>query len=426
MKRKYNPFKPNSPVHFGMFFGRVGELTRTDEVLDQTANGNPTHILFVGERGIGKTSLLLVANSLARGGFPSPFTGEKHDFLTVQISLTDEMTLVDFAIRLKTAIERELQKEGKTYAFIKKAWEFIQKLEVSGFQIKNKDVKTSNTEIVQNLIYSIADTAKALTADKRGGELALTPKKDGIVILIDEADHASKSISLGMFLKSLTEFLVVEGCNKVLLVLAGLPGLKNVLAESHESSLRLFEKFELSPLTQSEVSLVMRKGIEEMNRHYPKTSVRIEDGACEAVFTYSEGYPHFVQQIGYSTVSVDDDGIITKEDVKEAMFMRGGALASIGHRYYEDLFYRQIKVDSYRRILKIMAKQWNEWVSKDYIKKHFKGKPTTLNNGIAALRNRSIILAKKGSRGKYRLQWASFAFWINQQRLQPNHPELLL
>ena len=67
MTYRHNPFKPNNPVYTGMFAGRMSEIARTDEILFQTANDNPTHILFIGERGIGKTSLLLVANYFAKG-----------------------------------------------------------------------------------------------------------------------------------------------------------------------------------------------------------------------------------------------------------------------------------------------------------------------------------------------------------------------
>ena len=67
MTKKYNPFKPNSPVFSGEFVGRTQEIGRIDDLLYQTKMDNPTHILLHGERGIGKTSLLLVANHFAKG-----------------------------------------------------------------------------------------------------------------------------------------------------------------------------------------------------------------------------------------------------------------------------------------------------------------------------------------------------------------------
>ena len=59
-----------------------------------------------------------------------------------------------------------------------------------------------------------------------------------------------------------------------------------------------------------------------------------------------------------------------------------------------------------------MSEKWNSWIKKEEIRKRFSGKKSALNNGIKALRDRNIILSKKGSYGVYRLQWKSFAFWL--------------
>jgi len=84
--------------------------------------------------------------------------------------------------------------------------------------------------------------------------------------LIDEADNASRELNIGVFLKNLSETLVKEGCNKVMIILAGLPRLRDILKESHESSLRLFEEYELSPLSPDEVKHVITRGLEEYNK----------------------------------------------------------------------------------------------------------------------------------------------------------------
>jgi Cdc6-like AAA superfamily ATPase len=55
---KINPFAPNSPVHSGMFVGRVAELVKLESCLVQTRAGSPSNFMLTGERGIGKSSLL--------------------------------------------------------------------------------------------------------------------------------------------------------------------------------------------------------------------------------------------------------------------------------------------------------------------------------------------------------------------------------
>jgi len=64
-----------------------------------------------------------------------------------------------------------------------------------------------------------------------------------------------------------------------------------------------------------------------------------------------------------------------------------------------------------------MADKLDKWISKKEIEKHFKGKPSSLTNGLKALRDRNIILSKSGSKGFYRLQWKGFALWIRSKIL---------
>lgn len=410
MTKKYNPFKPNSPVFTGMFSGRIHELERLDCLLFQTQMSNPTHILINGERGIGKTSLLIVANHFAKGTLQ--WEEEKYNFITIQVSIRPETTLIDFAKKLNTQIKRVLSQSEQGLTFLKKTWEFLTNFESNFIRYKLREQKFSEEEILDNTIYSIVDTVKAITEDTAITELKLHKKKDGIVILLDEVDHASKNLNLGLFLRNLSETLVQENANKVLFILSGLPKTRDILRNSHESSLRLFEEFKLTPLSRKEVDQVIKRGLEEANKHNSQTTV--ENKALEYIYLYSEGYPHFVQQIGYSAFMVDIDNNIDKSDVHDAMFAKNGALDLIGDRYYKDMYYGKIKEDSYRQILNIMARKFNDWVSKKEIKEKFKGKKSTLENGIKALRDRNIILSKPGSRGFYRLQWIGFAVWISK------------
>ena len=140
--------------------------------------------------------------------------------------------------------------------------------------------------------------------------------------------------------------------------------------------------------------------------------VTIDPEARSLLLAFSEGYPHFIQQFGYSAFGADDDGIISRDDFNKGAFGRRGALELIGNRYYRDDFYRRIQRDSYRQVLRIMADKLDDWITKAEIRAGFKGKESTLNNALKALRDRHIILAKEGERGVYRLQHKAFAIWI--------------
>jgi len=312
--------------------------------------------------------------------------------------------LIDFVLKFKNALQRELHKVYKSQKIIDNCWEFVKKIELSGFKITQ--ASENNIElIIDNFVYSLVETIKSITSEKENS-------KDGIVVTIDEADTSSDKLNLGAFLKNLTETLTSENCNKILFILAGLPHTIDVLRKSHESSLRLFEESELTPLSEEDVKYVVNNAIEDINKKDPKLNLTISDEALKAFYDWSEGYPHFLQQLGFSTISLCNETRIESINVEEAMFKEGGALELIGKRYYMDLFYNKINVDSYRQILTIMAQKWNSWISKQEIRKEFTGSGSNLDNGIKALRDRHIILTKRGVRGQYRLQWLSFAFWI--------------
>lgn len=138
----------------------------------------------------------------------------------------------------------------------------------------------------------------------------------------------------------------------------------------------------------------------------------IEDDARQFLVSISEGYPHFIQQFGYSAFAFDSDGVIDTEDADQGAFGKRGALEVIGDRYYRDDFYNKIQRDSYRQVLRIMADNLDGWISKEQIRARFKGDESTLSNAVKALRDRHIILSKEGAKGVYRLQHKGFALWI--------------
>ena len=130
MTRRFNPFVPNSPVHSGMFTGRLMEVEGIDRSLFQTKNGNPAHILLIGERGIGKTSLLIFAEAIASGEIPA-LDDSSFNFLTLSVSITDDLNLLDFARKIGVEVENEFNKENSAVKYMKGIWNFAKKIEYS-------------------------------------------------------------------------------------------------------------------------------------------------------------------------------------------------------------------------------------------------------------------------------------------------------
>lgn len=68
---KINPFKPTSPAPIGMFAGRVDEVIELEKALFQTKNNQPMNFMITGDRGIGKSSLLLFMKHVSCGSIES-------------------------------------------------------------------------------------------------------------------------------------------------------------------------------------------------------------------------------------------------------------------------------------------------------------------------------------------------------------------
>lgn len=411
---RVNPFRPNSPVGPGMFAGRLGQVYALEEALQQTRAGRPKCFMVTGERGIGKTSLLQYFKWVAQGQIP--IRDERLKFLVVESDIDATSTDLGLVRRIDLALRRELAKTEPARSFLSGCWEFLQRLEAFGLSLRDKERSADAETLHDEFAHSLATTANRIKQTDAGSVFGA--RYDGLILLVDEADNAPKALRLGAFLKLLTERVQRHGCECFMIGLAGMPTLREVLREGHASSLRIFDELPLDTLSRDEVSEVIDLALREANDTNKEKTI-IDDPARGALINLSEGYPHFIQQFGYSAFSADTDLVIDIEDIRRGAFGPLGAMEKIGDRYYRDDFYNKIQKDSYRQVLRIMANSENRWVSKQDIRALFRGRTSTLDNAIHALRERKIVLAKEGERGMYRLQHRGFAFWIRLYTTDP-------
>lgn len=418
---RINPFQPNSPVAPGMFVGRLAQVTALETALLQTRAGRSKSFMITGERGIGKTSLLQYFKWVAQGHIP--VDNENMTFLVLELDRDASTSDVGLIRRVELALKRELAKTEPARSFLATGWDFVKRIEAFGVSMRDAEKASDSETLHDEFAHSLAMTANRITQSDAASLFGA--KYDGVILLIDEADNAPKSLRLGSFLKLLAERIQRHGCQQFTIGLAGMPALREVLRESHPSSLRIFDELPLDPLSRDEVNMVIERALTVANNeNIEKTS--IDDAARGALITLSEGYPHFIQQFGYSAFAADTDLVIDREDVMRGSFGPLGAMEKIGDRYYRDDFYNKIQQDSYRQVLRIMADNENRWVSKHDIRAKFRGKTTTLDNALHALRERKIVLAKEGERGMYRLQHRGFAFWIKLYTTDPREIQVQL
>lgn len=204
---------------------------------------------------------------------------------------------------------------------------------------------------------------------------------------------------------------------------AGLPTLIGKLRTSHESAPRIFSILELRPLTLPERKMAVQIGMDIANeKNSQKTG--LEGEAADLLADLSEGYPHFIQQFGYCAFEADKDYIIDENDVLRGAYGENGAIAQLGAKYFEEAYVSKINSDDYRTLLNVMADHGDSWVSRKQLISESRLRDTTVNNALAALKRKEIILADESRQGFYRLPTRSFAAWINAIKSAPSRTNL--
>lgn len=395
MQMRFNPFNPQGLIAPGMFCGRQEELAAIERCLAQTRHGNPQHFLFHGERGIGKSSLLLYVEALAHD---EDVAGQEYNFLCVPVDLANCATQLDILRAIGTGFKDALNLRSKLKARCGKFWDWLTNWEILGVRYhkhpEEYDAQEAALELVGNLATLCENAAKDL---------------DGILLLIDEADRPDERAGLGALLKLLTERLARRKCNRVAIVMAGLPSTLGRLRDSHASSPRLFRTMLVERLEPAHAKQVVRAGLAIAKKHNGDETT-IEDGALDLIADLSEGYPHFIQQFAFSAFEADEDDNIDARDV-----LKGAtdALTQLGDHYFSDMYHARAMSADYRKVLDAMAKHGDKWVSRKTIISESKVKETSVTNALAALKKRGVIIPDDTRSGFYKLPTLSFAVWIN-------------
>ena len=394
---KYNPFKPGTIVHPGMFAGRIDELGLLETALFQTQNGNAAHFLIHGERGIGKSSLLMVVNYYATGAMET-IEKNTYNFLAIGIELEPNNTYEEIIRKVARELQRQVDKNQALKKRLKDVWQFITKWEVLGVKYNRETAPVE--AMIEELADKLATIAEFMSQDN-----------GGIFLFIDEADKPPVSAGLGGFVTCLTERLTKRGANNVGIGVVGRSNVSKKMRASHKSSVRILTQIPLSVLGDDERKQVVNLGLDEAEKKNG-FRVSIEERALALISMLSEGYPHFIQQYAYSAFDQDSDNIIDMADVITGLNKENGALQQLGMRHFENMYTEEVRSDDYRMVLQIIAQHAPNYVQRKVILEESGLKKHTVDNALTALKKRGSVVVKSGQKGLYRLPSSSFAAWI--------------
>ena len=253
----------DSTVFLPSFGNKPAELVGRSEIVENFKKGLNNSVghpdrasLLVGQRGMGKTALLLEFNDQA----------ERLGFVAARVTATDDL-LNELIGTIQLKGSQLIRQRRKVTDFSAGAFGFTLGL---GF----------TDEIERN--YSFLNKL-SLLADE------LQKQGSGVVILVDEIQANSAALRT---LTAAYQHLVGEGKN-IAIVMAGLPhAVSTVLNDDVLTFFNRARKTKLGPLSISTVSVYYAKVFDNLG-------ISITPEMLDAAANSTHGYPYLLQLIGY-------------------------------------------------------------------------------------------------------------------------------
>ncbi|HEU4964511.1 MAG TPA: ATP-binding protein [Bacilli bacterium] len=345
-KRYVDPFFPNRPVTDPeRFAGRESQVDNVVDSLYQTANDNPKHTIITGDRGMGKSSLLVQTRLLA--------TGDNR--LATQLGIELGMESFNFVVAWHDADEgqtpehiafgvlRELESSVKK--FFQK---FTLELDAFGLMISKaeEDEEKSISELVVQFCSKMEEISKEITKKEN----------HGVLIFIDELDRVEASSGIATFFKLCAERLSRQGVNNVAFFCAGITGAIENLEADHGSIYRTFRDVPIPRLEPEESARILIGGFDKIKYTY-------DSKVLELTHEISNGFPEPVHIMGSGMLAVDTDGHISVDDFESAKLR---VVSDLRRNKLHSLL-KKAGSGKYQRILKIMAESTDPNVSVEFI-----------------------------------------------------------
>lgn len=295
-----NPYTPNAGATPEIVIGRDELLQDFSVLLRRLDRGRTNQSMIVtGLRGVGKTVLL--------GEFRQIAEEFKWKVLELEASKHNDSHFRQTVYsQLRTALF-QISPKAKWGDKAKKAAQVLQSFSLSidpasGAPTLSLDVSPAEGFADHgNLTLDMTDVLVAI------GEAA----KDhgtGLVMLFDEVQFLSQS-QLEAVIQAIHKS--VQRKLPVTFVGAGLPQIAELAGDAKSYAERLFKFPKISSLDEADA----RKALSEPAH---LEGVKFDDDALDRAFELTEGYPYFVQELGYQVWAVAEGNVISLADVEDA------------------------------------------------------------------------------------------------------------
>lgn len=370
-KRFVDPFTPNRPVDDpDRFFGRIDPVNEMVDSLYQVMNGNPKHTIVTGDRGVGKSSLLMQISLTANGDnrltdrFGIDRGVDKFEFVTVWHDVDGTQNVFDLALAILSKFEGSFKK-------------FISglklELNLAGFGKLGHDKQSpiNMTQLIDEFVQRLSLINQEATKNHR----------HGVLIFVDELDRLRADSHISSFFKLTCERLARDGLKNVGFICAGITGAIQKLEDEHASILRTFRDVPLSRFEKKETAAILLNGFAQV-RH--TCDIDNLEGRTQEV---TLGLPEPIHLLGSEMLSVDTDGILGLDDFEAGIRkivtdVRKNKLASL---------LKKAGAGKYQKIVEAMAGYNKKIVPLETIARAIQQEQSQFSTNMSTLVEREII-----------------------------------
>ena len=359
-----NPYIAESGIFPPYFAGRTRELNEFQKRLNRLlSNGIAQHIAYIGDWGMGKTSLLLKIKEIT----------ENHKCKVLPVSIYNMSSPQNFV---------SLFLNSASFIIPPKRWKVfkskISSLDISAFgmgiSFNTKDTTFEPQTALQHGLRNIWET---VDQDKP------------IIIVIDDIQNLSESSVILSILRNVFIWAQAEGY-KFMLVVTGMIDLFSKFWQAHSPITRFFTPMILGPLTRKEVEDAAIKPLQGSN-------IKFTSAAIDKIYEVSEGNTFYVQLLCQHAFEHKENMKITTNSFDLGFVT---ALNEISSRMFDQIY--STSTESEQQILKTLLNSDVPLRFSEIVERAKEpGIPeSTVKTSISKLRNDEMI--KKNLTGKYK------------------------
>lgn len=295
-----NPYTPNAGATPQSIVGRDDQLTSFELLLKRMSRGKTEQSMIItGLRGVGKTVLLgqFRATALSADWVVIEVEVRKHDDSAFRKDMAGRMRTVLFELSPKAQWSDRMTRA----AGVLKA--FSLRVDPSGAVTAGLDV-----DVLEGLADQ-GDLSRDLTDLFVAVGEAAQSRERGVVLLYDEIQFLSSS-QLEALISAIHK--TVQRGLPIILVGAGLPQIAELAGDAKSYAERLFKFPHIGNLNGGDA----RRAFSEPAAD---EGVTFHDDALTRAAGVTEGYPYFIQELGYATWPIAEHNLITLDDVEAAL-----------------------------------------------------------------------------------------------------------